>query len=161
MICGIVHNTEGTGKSGYIMTEFICCLRIKLKDALISYSIISCLLSSRLCRLYHFFNRMHILVLPRDYLLYQKTSLIRFSNCYFSDLNACSAKPAISLFVFFPSWWITRYCGCDSIWQIRLWESDLNRVEATPAHLYDEFPSSVLNPKLKTPSLTMILLGSI
>ncbi|XP_059671024.1 general transcription and DNA repair factor IIH subunit TFB2 [Cornus florida] len=25
--------------------------------------------------------------------------------------------------------------------QIRLWESDLNRVEMTPAHLYDEFPS--------------------
>ncbi|XP_065879040.1 general transcription and DNA repair factor IIH subunit TFB2 [Euphorbia lathyris] len=25
--------------------------------------------------------------------------------------------------------------------QIRLWESDLNRVESTPAHLYDEFPS--------------------
>ncbi|GAY69115.1 hypothetical protein CUMW_269530 [Citrus unshiu] len=27
---------------------------------------------------------------------------------------------------------------CD---QIRLWESDLNRVEMTPAHYYDEFPS--------------------
>ncbi|KAA8515273.1 hypothetical protein F0562_018497 [Nyssa sinensis] len=25
--------------------------------------------------------------------------------------------------------------------QIRLWESDLNRIEMTPAHLYDEFPS--------------------
>ncbi|XP_059435711.1 general transcription and DNA repair factor IIH subunit TFB2-like [Corylus avellana] len=25
--------------------------------------------------------------------------------------------------------------------QIRLWESDLNRVEMTPAHYYDEFPS--------------------
>lgn len=25
--------------------------------------------------------------------------------------------------------------------QIRLWESDLNRVEMTPSHLYDEFPS--------------------
>ncbi|EEF43256.1 general transcription and DNA repair factor IIH subunit TFB2 isoform X1 [Ricinus communis] len=25
--------------------------------------------------------------------------------------------------------------------QIRLWESDMNRVEMTPAHLYDEFPS--------------------
>ncbi|XP_042029509.1 general transcription and DNA repair factor IIH subunit TFB2-like [Salvia splendens] len=25
--------------------------------------------------------------------------------------------------------------------QIRLWEADLNRVEMTPAHLYDEFPS--------------------
>ncbi|KAK4483562.1 hypothetical protein RD792_010761 [Penstemon davidsonii] len=25
--------------------------------------------------------------------------------------------------------------------QMRLWESDLNRVEMTPAHLYDEFPS--------------------
>ncbi|XP_043688605.1 general transcription and DNA repair factor IIH subunit TFB2 isoform X2 [Telopea speciosissima] len=25
--------------------------------------------------------------------------------------------------------------------QIRLWETDLNRVEMTPAHLYDEFPS--------------------
>ncbi|KAB5560588.1 hypothetical protein DKX38_005545 [Salix brachista] len=25
--------------------------------------------------------------------------------------------------------------------QIRLWEADLNRVEITPAHLYDEFPS--------------------
>ncbi|KAL3345334.1 hypothetical protein AABB24_024343 [Solanum stoloniferum] len=25
--------------------------------------------------------------------------------------------------------------------QIRLWESDLNRVEMTPAHFYDEFPS--------------------
>ncbi|GAB4851889.1 RNA polymerase II transcription factor B 52 kDa subunit [Ancistrocladus abbreviatus] len=28
--------------------------------------------------------------------------------------------------------------------QIRLWESDLNRVETTPAHLYDEFPSKDL-----------------
>lgn len=27
--------------------------------------------------------------------------------------------------------------------QIRLWESDLNRVEMTPAHFYDEFPSRV------------------
>ncbi|KDO50849.1 hypothetical protein CISIN_1g0154402mg, partial [Citrus sinensis] len=27
---------------------------------------------------------------------------------------------------------------CD---QIRLWESDLNRVEMTPAHYYEEFPS--------------------
>ncbi|KAK4394224.1 General transcription and DNA repair factor IIH subunit TFB2 [Sesamum angolense] len=25
--------------------------------------------------------------------------------------------------------------------QIRLWEADLNRVEMTPSHLYDEFPS--------------------
>lgn len=30
------------------------------------------------------------------------------------------------------------------LWQIRLWESDLNRVEMTPAHYYDEFPSRVL-----------------
>lgn len=28
--------------------------------------------------------------------------------------------------------------------QIRLWESDLNRVEMTPAQLYDEFPSKDL-----------------
>lgn len=28
--------------------------------------------------------------------------------------------------------------------QIRLWESDLNRVETTPAQLYDEFPSKDL-----------------
>ncbi|GAY69114.1 hypothetical protein CUMW_269530 [Citrus unshiu] len=34
---------------------------------------------------------------------------------------------------------------CD---QIRLWESDLNRVEMTPAHYYDEFPSrNLLNKK--------------
>lgn len=32
----------------------------------------------------------------------------------------------------------------NKIWnQIRLWEADLNRVEMTPAHLYDEFPSRV------------------
>jgi hypothetical protein len=30
------------------------------------------------------------------------------------------------------------------LWQIRLWESDLNRVEMTPSHYYDEFPSRVL-----------------
>lgn len=29
------------------------------------------------------------------------------------------------------------------IWQIRLWETDLNRVEMTPAYYYDEFPSRV------------------
>ncbi|KAK9085218.1 hypothetical protein Sjap_025629 [Stephania japonica] len=28
--------------------------------------------------------------------------------------------------------------------QIRLWETDLNRVEITPAHFYDEFPSKVV-----------------
>lgn len=32
---------------------------------------------------------------------------------------------------------------CTLLWQIRLWESDLNRVEMTPAHYYDEFPSRV------------------
>lgn len=29
------------------------------------------------------------------------------------------------------------------ILQIRLWESDLNRVEMSPAQFYDEFPSRV------------------
>ncbi|KDO50848.1 hypothetical protein CISIN_1g040211mg, partial [Citrus sinensis] len=35
---------------------------------------------------------------------------------------------------------------CD---QIRLWESDLNRVEMTPAHYYDEFPSREDSKKMR------------
>lgn len=37
------------------------------------------------------------------------------------------------------------------LWQIRLWEADLNRVEITPSHFYDEFPSRV---NIKLPFLS-------
>lgn len=43
--------------------------------------------------------------------------------------NLCSVPDLFHL-LFFPC-------------QIRLWESDLNRVDITPAHFYDEFPSRV------------------
>ncbi|KAL4587309.1 hypothetical protein LXL04_000178 [Taraxacum kok-saghyz] len=34
--------------------------------------------------------------------------------------------------------------GLIKLQQIRLWESDLNRVEITPAHFFDDFPSRVM-----------------
>lgn len=55
------------------------------------------------------------------------------------------------LFFFFPlllCWNIASFFRCYEnalfMGQIRLWEADLNRVEMTPAHYYDEFPSRVI-----------------
>ena len=46
---------------------------------------------------------------------------------------------------------------CTLMWQIRLWEADLNRIEMTPAYLYDEFPSRVTNSTLSIHCLSCII----
>jgi len=73
---------------------------------------------------------MLILVLHRGYQQCLKMSQIRFwvllvYMCVFFIL----------IFWYVVLWW----------WQIRLWESDLNRVEMTESYYYDEFPSRVSN----------------
>lgn len=65
-----------------------------------------------------------------------RSQLWSSSVCLISLCNV-NVKSKVWLFIF--------YClNCTLIWQIRLWESDLNRVEMTLAYFYDEFPSRVI-----------------
>jgi transcription initiation factor TFIIH subunit 4 len=56
-------------------------------------------------------------------------------------------------FLYFDFWYLVLWW-----WQIRLWESDLNRVEMTEAYYYDEFPSRVSNFDSASSCLTYPLL---
>lgn len=72
---------------------------------------------------------MLILVLHRGYQQCLKMSQIRLSLI---SVYVC--------FLYIDLWYVVLWW-----WQIRLWESDLNRVEMTEAYYYDEFPSRVSN----------------
>lgn len=109
---------------------------------------------------------MHILVLQSGYLLYLKMSPIRFW-CFFvfifilsMFIRYCRDWTLVLIKVIRNYIYLIVYYFCSlgsdhilisTIWcsniyfsqQIRLWESDLNRIEMTPSHLYDEFPSRV------------------
>lgn len=103
-----------------------------------------------ICRLFLFSSRMHILVyVIEQHQLYQKMLPIRYLSFPAWTFRCDFRKPWVNhsfdhwtIGHFFPRIiWISSSVPCNV--QIRLWESDLNRVEATPANFYEEFPSKV------------------